>query len=69
MNMSDDVIKLHVRCLRCNRKLKDPESMRRGLGPVCTKKAEVELKENGKGKVPAGDADGPLKVDMSVEGA
>ena len=34
----DTGTKLHGRCLSCHRRLKDPESMKRGLGPVCQRK-------------------------------
>ena len=53
-----DMDKLSGRCDRCHRKLKDPESVKRGLGPVCTKKVEAELKEVEKKEVQAGDAVG-----------
>lgn len=37
-----DGYSLHVsrRCLRCNRELTDPESIERGIGPVCSEFAE-----------------------------
>ena len=46
------------RCERCHRKLKDPESVKRGLGPICAKKVEAELQEDEKNNVPASNAPG-----------
>ncbi len=56
VSMSNDIVALSEkcgRCERCHRKLKDPESMKRGLGPICAKKVEAELKEDGKKEVQA----------------
>ena len=53
--MADDIIDIQERCGRCDRchrKLKDPESVKRGLGPICDKKVKAELRESGKDKVP-----------------
>lgn len=33
------------RCGRCNRKLKDPESMSRGMGKVCYRKHQLYLEK------------------------
>ena len=32
-------------CSICNRKLSDPESVKRGIGPICYGKAKAELEE------------------------
>lgn len=32
-----------TRCIRCNRKLTDPDSIRRGFGPVCARKMGYRL--------------------------
>jgi hypothetical protein len=36
------------RCNRCNRRLKDPESMKLGLGPICRKRkaGETEFEQS-----------------------
>lgn len=34
--------KEYTHCLRCNRRLKTAESVRRGYGPACAKKANHE---------------------------
>lgn len=34
---------LSDRCMACHRHLKDPMSMKRGLGPVCFKRNEEEI--------------------------
>lgn len=33
----------HERCEACHRRLKDPESMRIGMGPVCRKRHAAEF--------------------------
>lgn len=33
-----------INCRRCGRKLTDPESIAKGIGPVCEGKEELELK-------------------------
>lgn len=53
------------RCEKCHRVLKDPNSVKRGFGPVCWKRAIAaqeaaaqEEEEPGNGaRQPAGDAD------------
>ncbi len=52
--MSNDIVassEKYGRCERCHRKLKDPDSVKRGLGPICVKKVEAELKEDGKNEM------------------
>lgn len=36
--VQDDILDTHSVCMRCERKLTDPNSRRIGLGPVCRKK-------------------------------
>lgn len=40
--MNPDIIKLHKYCLRCGRKLKNPEARIRGFGIVCYNKMKLE---------------------------
>ncbi len=66
MSMSSDTIassEKSGRCERCHRKLKDPESVKRGLGPICAKKVEAELREinDTNAEVPGRDAVGISK--------
>lgn len=49
-----------MKCARCNRALKDPESIERGFGPICWAKVQAEDRGMNKGE--------QMKMDVFYDG-